>query len=44
MIIPAMLEIYVSLVKAGRRTIESLPVDFQQPVRERLGITDESAS
>lgn len=38
MIIPAMVDIFASLVRAGRRTIESLPLAYQQPVAERLGM------
>ena len=29
----AMVRVYANLVTNGRRTIESLPVDYQEPVR-----------
>ena len=41
MIIPAMVDIYVSLVKAGRRVVDSLPAEYQDQVRERLGINEQ---
>lgn len=33
-----MQDIYIKLVKAGKRTIESVPQEFQQQVREALGL------
>lgn len=35
-VLEAMVVLYVSLVQAGRRTIESLPEAYRQPVTERL--------
>jgi len=36
MILSAMIEIYASLIRAGRRTLESLPEEYRAPVAERL--------
>lgn len=36
MILAAMVEIYASLIRAGRRTLESLPEEYRAPVTERL--------
>lgn len=35
-VIEAMVRIYANLVRAGRRTIASLPEIYQEPVREYL--------
>lgn len=32
----AMVKVYVNLVVNGRRTIESLPVDYKQPVQDYI--------
>lgn len=31
-----MLELYITLVKAGRRTIESIPLKYREQVREAI--------
>ena len=36
MAVSAMVTIYASLVKNGRRTIESLPAEYQESVRQKL--------
>ena len=35
-VVRAMVTTYASLVKSGRRTIESLPEIYQEPVRQKL--------
>lgn len=37
-----MLEVYIKLVEAGKRTIESVPVKYKEAVKEALGITEEA--
>ena len=36
MVYPYMIKVYAFLVKAGRRTIVSLPTEYQVPVAEHL--------
>lgn len=36
-----MLELYIKLVKAGKRTIDSIPPVYQEKVREALKIQKE---
>lgn len=33
-----MLDLYIKLVRVGKRAIESVPQEFQQQVREALGL------
>lgn len=39
-----MLELYIRIVKSGMRTIESVPDQFREAVKEALGLAKEADS